>query len=60
MLDRLLNERPTIYVLVALAVVLSGVDLGTFKETIVSISGLAAWMHVRSQVDGPQTRKRDQ
>lgn len=60
MLDRLLNELPTIAVIIAGIIGLTEAEAEVWREVAVSVSGLITWFTVRANIDGPVTlRKRN-
>lgn len=60
MLDRLLNELPTIAVIIAGVIGLSESDAAVWQEAAASVASLITWFTVRANIDGPVTlRKRN-
>lgn len=55
MVSRLLNELPTIAVIVAGVLGLSETDAEVWREAAVAVSGLIAWFTVRANINGPVT-----
>jgi len=60
MIARLLNELPTIAVIVAGIVGLSESDAAVWQEAAASVSSHIAWFTVRANIDGPVTLKTKQ
>lgn len=55
-LSRLLNEAPTLAVLVVTVLGLGESDAEVWKEAVASIAGLVVWFTARGSIDGPATQ----